>query len=1282
MSAPIYIPSENTSSDYVTQEQLQAAINGISEGFNPVVNTLTVQQNANIQDLSVGGFLEANFLTANEPIVANTSSQLSSVSITSLLGPNTVPNSATTATTSNDPNTIVLRDSAGNIPQGSGSYTTLAADNLTVNTSCALDFLPAESLLGLDETNKITAVSAISNALTTGTSNATANTLALRDASGNCTFNQVNVSSFSTPNLVISNLTNLDIVGTDGSGNLQQGIVNISDISTSAISSTSKAGTIALRDGTGLIYSNGLAVMNSSQSASIEITTSSTNSRTYNLPDVGTTASFLLDASTSGQTLQNGLTIVNGLSSDTLNVSSSSTLADTTVDHFTANATLHANGPIIMGSYWQMENADGTSFSRVTNTGTTNTNNVLFQDSGGLSNSLLTVGNVTLTNLSTTGILHNSSTGVLTSSLITSSDIATNSGLITASSASVQTINGGLGIKGGLVTDSLGITNFTSSGVLHTNSSGNISASLITSSDISTNAGLVTTSSGSGQTITGGLTVDTLSINNSSKLVSGKSLQFYNADNSASVSVSNQGTTAVNNLVSNGDITCPTIHLSNFTTAGIVHNDTSGALSSSLIGISDISTSAISTSATANTLALRDGAGQLFTSVLTASGGIVAQNFSSAGVVHNNSSGVLMSSLINTSDITPSAISTSASANTIALRDSLSNLTANEFIGSSLSITGSTSLAGTTISGNLSYANNVQMRWNNTDGSSWAQIENTGSTNSNEIALYAKGGGLTTTLRTAGITIPNFTTAGVIHNGTAGALTSSLVTISDISTSAATANTVANTLMMRDSNSNVWASGLGSNGLKLFDAGQQPGGNGIQLSPATGLTTTRTYTFPDVGKDANVFLNTSTAGQSLTGGLTLDTLTTTGNITAQTLKSAPTTNLNRYIQADTNGLLSVTSTAGSSSNFNPSLNMVSYPTHKEATLNDGVVTVLASGTGSGILRKVWLAVLAGPQSCFFYITIDGNTIFGNTSTTTGTTGMNQIGLTLDQWLNAGNWTSLAAGYAIDLMGCTQCNTTEFGGYFQMDMPFSSSWSINCVSISGGSYWIQPFVDNSIPTTLNPYGGLKLYCNTFYYATMTYPTAFPLISLASPNGNGVYLKGVKCTMEGDTTAGSWIEGRFRVWTGGATALTSTYTDPGYSDSPVDATPIPPSGLGGNPTCILQSTGFEDFFLASYGFKNVSTVYNTASSIYTNGITTPMPFSLLTKQSGLILNSAYPNTIGTNSAYSSMYRFFGTMGDGMPNSTGTDLLTLTWTCGDQLVGQSGAVSQMYGVVYYYA
>ena len=146
---------------------------------------------------------------------------------------------------------------------------------------------------------------------------------------------------------------------------------------------------------------------------------------------------------------------------------------------------------------------------------------------------------------------------------------------------------------------------------------------------------------------------------------------------------------------------------------------------------------------------------------------------------------------------------------------------------------------------------------------------------------------------------------------------------------------------------------------------------------------------------------------------------------------------------------------------------------------------VASGTGSGIITKLWIA-FTGNTIFGIQIVADGVISVGSSVSTllgSESDGIDTTIMSVDRWLNIGAETGYSAMFSNDIMGSNVCTSTteEFTGYFALDIPFTSSWSILACVPDGNparnfSYSIQPLVA-SIPSYLNPWGNLKLHSRT-------------------------------------------------------------------------------------------------------------------------------------------------------------------------------------------------------------
>ncbi len=381
--------------------------------------------------------------------------------------------------------------------------------------------------------------------------------------------------------------------------------------------------------------------------------------------------------------------------------------------------------------------------------------------------------------------------------------------------------------------------------------------------------------------------------------------------------------------------------------------------------------------------------------------------------------------------------------------------------------------------------------------------------------------------------------------------------------------------------------------------------------------------------------------------------------TSTSSKAATTSNSTVSTSSSSNS----TTSSGLSSGFDATTGLSLLNLGKKAqTIEPGATKNILSYTGSGVLKKLWLATYGMPPGLtFLKITIDGVLVFGNNLTTNIGTGLNTNGVSLDMLITPGG--AHLAVYNTACIGCNNyltggggANNEQLGGYIALDMPFSTSIVI---ALNNGAntavitpfpytYWVQPFIlTSSVPRVFSP---LALYCDTFRYNNTTALNEYPWMSVAS-KGNGVYLKGVKFYVIGNS--GAWWEGRVRMYSGG-TGMIVPQVGTGYTDNTfADSLPYQTGA-----TVVFSSTGFEDLVLSSYNVVNQATAFgDSAGTLY--------------KSTGIL-------EAGTQW---SAYRFFDVNGEGMPFSSSR--LTVTWTSGDPtpVVPQTGSVT-IIGLVYYYA
>ena len=221
-------------------------------------------------------------------------------------------------------------------------------------------------------------------------------------------------------------------------------------------------------------------------------------------------------------------------------------------------------------------------------------------ENGAVTKDKLAAGSVTLDKLDlelATGVVHSTSPGTLTSSLIVNDDIASSAAIAdtklatissngkvanSATTATSANTSGAIVSRDGSGNFSAGnitvtgetISSFTNAGIVHNDNNGVLSSSLIVNADIASTAAIADSK--------------LATISTANKVAN--SATTATSANTASTIVSRDasGNFAAGNITVTGET------ISSFTTAGIVHNDASGNLSSSLIVNADIADGTIS----------------------------------------------------------------------------------------------------------------------------------------------------------------------------------------------------------------------------------------------------------------------------------------------------------------------------------------------------------------------------------------------------------------------------------------------------------------------------------------------------------------------------------------------------------------------------------------------------------------------------------------------------------------------------------------------------------------
>ncbi len=679
------------------------------------------------------------------------SAGIDNTKLATLTTPGLVANSATTATSSNTANAIVSRDSIGGFSAGTITVGAVVATNPStflafttagvihnnssglLSSSLIVDAdISASAAISNSKLATLVTAGLVSNSATTANSSNVPNTIVLRDASGNFSAGTINSTSVITSSSsVITSFTTAGIVHNDASGNLTSSLIVNADISPTAAIANSKLTTLTT---TGLV-SNSATTATSSNVANAIVSRDAAGN-------------FTAGTITSASEIITGLSTAGVVHNNAAGVLSTSLIVDADISGTAAIsnsklATLSTPG-LVANSATTATSADVAS-------------TIVSRDaSGNFSAGTITSIASAITSLSTVGVVHNDALGNLSTSLIVDADISATANISTSKLATLVTaglvsnsattatsadtanaivardasgnfaasaITSSSLVSSSISTPSVTVTSFSTAGVVHNNASGLLTSSLIVNADISPTAGIQ--NSALATLTTAGLVSNSATtatnLNTANAIVSRDPSGNFTA-----------GTITATQIISS---TAPSI--SSFTTAGVVHNNASGALSSSLIVDADISSSAaigntklatlslaglVSNSATTatpldtfSTIVSRDAAGNFAASAITMTGAIISP-FTTPGVIHNNASGVLTSSLIVNADISSSAgiqnsalatlttaglvsnsATTATSSNTpstIVLRDGSGNFSANVITASALNTSGTNTFSG------------------------------------------------------------------------------------------------------------------------------------------------------------------------------------------------------------------------------------------------------------------------------------------------------------------------------------------------------------------------------------------------------------------------------------------------------------------------------------------------------------------------------------------------------------------------------------------------------------
>ncbi len=431
---------------------------------------------------------------------------------------------------------------------------------------------------------------------------------------------------------------------------------------------------------------------------------------------------------------------------------------------------------------------------------------------------------LTVTPFGTAGIIHNNNSGLLSSSLIVNADISASAAIVDSKLATISTA--------GKVNNSATTANSANlaNAIVTRDASGNFSAGTITAT-LSGNASTATsaTTANSATSFTGSLVGDVTGTQGATvvSFVGGQSASnVASATSLANTSTSaNVASALVRRSASGGfsagaisvtdEVISSSLTITPLSTAGIIHNNASGLLSSSLIVNADISASA----AIVDTkLATISTAGKVANSATTATGLNTANAIVARDASGNFSAGTIIASL-----------SGSASNNLLKAGDTMTGtlqIPAGTTSAPSLVFTGSTTAGLSASSGNLIFSTNALERMKITSGGT--------------------------------VNIKALTSAGVMHNDASGNLSSSLIVNSDVAAGAAIVDTKLATIST--------AGKVNNSATTATDANTA---NAIVKRDSSGNFTAGVVTVVDVTANGNLILttnpSTSTAGNIFKG---------------------------------------------------------------------------------------------------------------------------------------------------------------------------------------------------------------------------------------------------------------------------------------------------------------------------------------------------------------------------------------------------------------------------------
>jgi hypothetical protein len=540
---------------------------------------------------------------------------------------------STNATSANTANEIVARDGSGNFSAGTitASLTGHASQDLalTGGTLTGAVTVPAGTIAA-------PSIKFTGSSTGTGISAPTANQLSFDISSSeqmNINSSGVNIAGILSVNDEVMNGTlqiaslSTGVLHSDSSGDITSSLIVDADITAAtitndklaAISSSNVANDIVVRDGAGN-FSAGTITASLTGHASLDLPlTGGTLTGTLQLPAGSTTAPSLVftGSTTTGLSATSGALSFSTSGAEAMGITPAGVVY---IDEFTVagvvhndasgnlssslivNADVAANASIIDTKLATISTAGKVANSATTATSSNTPSTIVLRDTNGnFSANSVSFNDAVIQNLTIASVIDN-----LTITELSATDIVVSGNL----SANDEVINGTLQIA------------TLSTGVLHSDSSGDITSSLIVNADVAANASIVDTKlatiSTAGKVANSATTAT--SANTGSAIVARDSSGNFSAG-TITASLSGNATTATTATNFSGSLSGDVTGAQSATVVSFVGGQTASAVAAATVKVD-----AATNLNTANTLVLRDGTGSFAAQEISMNDGVFAGN--------------------------------------------------------------------------------------------------------------------------------------------------------------------------------------------------------------------------------------------------------------------------------------------------------------------------------------------------------------------------------------------------------------------------------------------------------------------------------------------------------------------------------------------------------------------------------------------------------------------------------------------------------------------------------